>query len=125
MDQMFEKAARQKVRFPHKGQVTVEDLWDLSVTALDGIYKTLKGEQKKADGESLLDRKTPDSGLELQIAVVTYIVKVKMAEADAKLKEADKKARKERLLELLAKKEDEALASKSTEEIRALIAGLD
>lgn len=125
MDQMFEKAARQKVRFPHKGQVTVEDLWDLSVTALDGIYKTLKGEQKKADGESLLDRKTPDTGLELQIAIVTHIVKVKMADADAKLREADKKARKERLLELLAKKEDEALASKSTEEIRALIAGLD
>ena len=41
MENKFEIAIRNKYRFPYKGMITIEDLWDLSVTQLDGIFKTL------------------------------------------------------------------------------------
>lgn len=121
---MFEKATRLKVRFPHKGQCSVEDLWDLGVTALDGIYKTLRGAQKEQDGESLLSEKREDAVLALQVDIVKHIVGVKQAEAEAKRLSVEKKAQKERIMELIARKQDEALASKSVEELTALVAGL-
>jgi len=121
---MFEKATRMKLRFPHKGQCTVEDLWDLGVTALDGIYKTLRAAQKDQEGDSLLAEHRPDSALALQVEIVRHIVAVKQAEAAEKKAAVDKRAQKERIMELIARKQDEALASKSVEELTALVAGL-
>ena len=57
-EKMFETAVRTKMRFPFKGVVSVEDLWDLSVENLDTVYKTLNSELKKATEESLLNTKT-------------------------------------------------------------------
>lgn len=54
---LFEIAVREKYRFPYKGMISTEDLWDLSVTSLDSIFKTLNKERKNADEESLLDVK--------------------------------------------------------------------
>lgn len=34
---IFEKATKEKYRFPFKGQVSVEDLWDLKLQDLDSI----------------------------------------------------------------------------------------
>ena len=52
---MFEVAVRDKFRYPYKGVIATEDLWDLSVQQLDGIFKTLKSQEKKAQEESLLN----------------------------------------------------------------------
>ena len=38
---IFEVATRNKYRFPYRGQISVEDMWDLPVTELDKIFKTL------------------------------------------------------------------------------------
>lgn len=121
---MFEKATRFKVRFPHKGQCSVEDLWDLGVTALDGIYKTLRGAQKEQDGESLLSEKREDAVLALQVEIVKHIVGVKQAEAAEKKAAVDKRAQKERIMEIIAKKQDAALENKSIDELTALVSGL-
>lgn len=80
---MFESAARGKYRFPFKGQVTVEDLWDLSPKDLDSIFKTLNAQSKKANEESLLASKSAtDVVLDTKIEIVRYIVGVKLAEAE-------------------------------------------
>lgn len=38
---MFDVATRNKLRFPYEGQISVEDMWDLSLSALDSVFKTL------------------------------------------------------------------------------------
>ena len=81
-NKMFEVAVRNKFRFPFKGVISVEDLWDLSVQQLDGIFKTLKSQEKKAQEESLLDTRTPeDEALKTKIDIIRYIVTVKLDEA--------------------------------------------
>ena len=54
---MFEVATRNKFRFPFKGLISVEDLWELSVDNLDSIFKSLNSEMKKTKEESLLSTK--------------------------------------------------------------------
>ena len=81
-DKMFEIAVRSKMRFPYKGQISVEDLWDLDVNALDGVFKTLNGKVKVSQEESLLQTRSKESEeLMLQIEIVKHIVSVKLAEA--------------------------------------------
>lgn len=43
---LFETATRNKMRFPFRGMISVEDLWDLSLTNLDSVFKTLNAEAK-------------------------------------------------------------------------------
>ena len=78
-EKFFEYAIRNKVRFPYKGSISVEDLWDLSVTDLDQIFKTLNAKLKQLQEESLLDIKTKETKvLDVQIAIIRYIVSVKL-----------------------------------------------
>ena len=123
---VFEIATRNKYRFRYRGQISVEKMWDLSVTELDKIFKTLNKQAKTAQEESLLETKTKeDETIENQIAIVRHIVSVKQKEANDRLKEKERKAQKQRIMEIMADKEDEDLKSKSTEELRKMLEELD
>ena len=123
---IFEYAVRNKVRFPFKGMISVEDLWDLSLTNLDSIYKTLNKQVKESDEESLLTTKTSvDTELEVQIAIVKYIVSVKLEEQEAREKAATKKAQKQKIMSIIATKEDEALQNSSVEDLRKMLDELE
>lgn len=125
-NEMFVTATRNKFRFPFRGQISVEDLWDLSVENLDSVYKTLNSQVKKAKEESLLNTKSrEDEIIEMQIEIVKYIVCVKQDEAAKKVAAKEKKARKQRILEVLAAKEDADLQNKSPEELQAMLSELD
>lgn len=119
---MFEKAARMKLRFPFRGQASVEDLWDLTVFQLDEIYKNLNGQLKAQDGNSLLDEKD-DTGnvLQLQVDIVKHIVSVKLAEREAAEKRAERKARKQQILGIIKEKQNAALYDMPLEELKALV----
>lgn len=119
---IFEYATRNKIRFPFKGMISVEDLWDLSLANLDSIYKTLNKQIKQTEEESLLATKTNvDTELEVQIAIVKHIVSVKLEEQDAREKAAAKKAQKQKIMSIIATKEDEALQSASVEDLRKML----
>ena len=119
---MFEKAAQMKLRFPYKGAVSVEDLWDLSVKELDSIYKSLNAKLKQAKEESLLDTRTiEDKVLDLQISIVKHIVDFKLKETASREAARDKKAQKEKLMGILAKKQDSDLEGKSADEIKKML----
>lgn len=125
-EKMFETACREKVRFPYKGQISVEDLWDLSVTQLDSIYKALNADAKKQQEESLLAVRTDrESLLDLQIEIVKYIVSVKLAENQNRLAAKERKEKRQKLMALLSEKQDADLRNKSAEEIQAMLAELD
>lgn len=123
---LFEVATREKYRFPYKGQIGVEDLWDVSVTGLDDIFKALKAQTKKTDEEGLLSHKTSaDTELDNKIEIVRYIFGVKMAEKAKREEAVKRKAEKEKLLEILSEKEDNALKNLSIDELRARIAAME
>ena len=123
---IFEYAVRNKVRFPFKGMISVEDLWDLSLTNLDSIYKTLNKEVKQSEEESLLTTKTSvDTELEIQIAIVKHIVSVKLEEQEVREKAAAKKAQKQKIMSIIATKEDEALQNTSVEDLKKMLEELN
>ena len=122
MEKMFEYATRNKVRFPFKGLISVEDLWDLTLTNLDSIYKTLNKQVKQSEEESLLNTKTTvDKELDVQIAIVKHIVAVKLAEQEAREKASAKKAQKQKIMAIIASKQDEALQNSSVEDLQKIL----
>ncbi len=123
---MFIKATREKMRFPYKGLATVEDLWDLPVTELDKIYKSLNTKAKQAQEESLLEVKTSeDEELTAQIEIIKYIVSVKLEEKKAAEMAKERKEQKQKIMSILASKQDEALQGKSIEELEKMLNELD
>lgn len=119
---IFEYATRNKVRFPFKGMISVEDLWDLSLTNLDSIYKTLNKQVKQSEEESLLSTKASvDTELEVQIAIVKHIVSVKLAEKEASEKASAKKAQKQKIMSIIATKENEALQNSSIDDLKKML----
>lgn len=122
---IFEFATRNKLRFPFKGQISVEDLWDLPLKSLDAIFKTLNAQVKQAKEESLLETKTEeDTVLEVQIAIIRHIVSVKQEEKKLREQAAENKAQRERIMSIIADKKDEALKNSSIEELEKMLADI-
>ena len=103
----------------------MEDLWDLSPQNLDTIYKTLAKELKQEQEESLLTEKTKaDALLDEKISIVRYIVSVKLKEAEDKKNEKALKDQKQKILSIIADKEDSELKGKSIDELKNMLNGL-
>jgi uncharacterized protein YrzB (UPF0473 family) len=124
-EKMFEMAVRTKMRFPFKGVISVEDLWDLSVENLDSIFKNLNSQLKQVKEvkeESLLNTKTKeDKELDVKIEIVKYIVNIKLEEQDLRLKAKEQKEKKQKILEILSDKQAEDLQNKSVDELKAML----
>ena len=105
--------------------VNVIDLWTLSLTNLDSVFKTLNAEVKKTEEESLLHTKSKeDEELSEKIEIVKYIVGVKLEEIKAREDAKKNKEMKQRLLEIKAKRQDAALENMSDEELDKALAEL-
>lgn len=123
---IFEMATRNKFRFPYKGLISVEDLWDLSHVQLDSIYKNLNKEIKQTQEESLLSAKnSEDAELQAKIDIVKYIFTVKQQEAIQRSIDAENAYKKRRIMEILAQKQDDSLMGKSEDELRKMLKELE
>jgi hypothetical protein len=119
---IFEKAVRTKVRFPFKGLVSTEDLFDLNVENLDSIFKTLNSQMKQVKEESLLATKSKqDEELDLKIEIVKYVVKTKLEEEQIRLQAKEQKEKKQKIMEILSVKQDTDLQNKSVDELKAML----
>lgn len=122
VNNIFEYATRNKVRFPYKGLITVEDLWDLDVNSLDKIFKVLNSQAKQLNEESLLDEPTKEDELiNAQIKIIKYIVGVKLAEKEAREIAKIKKEQKQKIMSIIATKQDEELQNTSIEDLQKML----
>ena len=123
MVNIFEKASKNKLRFEYKGLISAEDLWDLPVEELDSIYKDLNAKRKQAEDDSLLDNNT-DKTENTHIEIIKHIVSYKLQLKKARLLAAEKKVKKEKIMAILASKEDSALEKKSTASLKKMLEDL-
>lgn len=115
---MFAMATKMKYRFPFRGMISVEDLWDLPMSQLDIVFKNLNKDIKQSQEESLMS--TPnaeDTELFTKIEIVKFIFDVKRMEAEARKAAAANAEKRQRILEVLAQKQDTALQNMSEEEL--------
>lgn len=124
---LFMQATRRKLRYPtSRGFVTTEDLWDLSFSQLNQLFQTLSKAHKEVSGEdSLIETETAESKIiSLSMEVVKFVFGVKQAEYEKQKVAQANKAERQKLLEILESKENEALQGLSKEEIQKRIEAL-
>lgn len=124
---IFEAASKRKLRFQMaKGPISVEELWDLSLTSLDNLAKTVNRSIKDSQEESFLTPKSQgDSEQELRLEILKHIIQSKQAAAEASRLRTEKMARLETLKGVLASKQMDALAQKSLEDLQKEVAELE
>lgn len=122
---IFKFAAQNALRFPFRGNITVEDLFKLRMEDLDIIYKTLGSAYYKIVGDdcdSLIDTDKTNSEEAQRLKVSMDIVKEIFNDKKAFYEKAQKKLEKQnqiqKIMDIMAKKEDDALMSKSLEELQ-------
>lgn len=133
MDNLFLQATREKFRFESpKGDLSVEQLWDLPLTSrtgfdLDTVAKAVNADLKASNEESFVNvnNNPAVSRLQAKLEVVKAIIEVKLAQAEATKKRFEKAAERQRLMEVLHSKKDQELQGLSVEEIERRLSQLE
>lgn len=117
---LFEVAARKKYRFPFKGSITVEDLWDLSPEDLNAIYISLQKAGNPGTATGLI-QKSSNTDNDNKMSIVEHIFRTKIEEAEQRRASAQESARKKHIMDIIAQKEDEQLANMSVAELKKMV----
>ena len=129
---IFEEAVKQKLRFSTpKGNLSVEDLFDLPLssttgkTNLDDIARGLHLALKNETEVSFVEpRSRKASVLDLQFEVVKSVIASKMAENAAENLRRKNSEKRQKIMELIAAKEDEAVKGLPLEELQKMLDSL-
>lgn len=129
---LFITASRKKFRFAsERGDLTVENLWDLPLTSKNGfnlnavaigVNAELKGLAEESFVETSTNPRRKD--LENMLDLIKYVIAVKQDEAKAATERVAKQELKRKLREAIEAKEGEALQSASLEDLKAQLAAL-
>lgn len=129
---MFVQATRQKLRFSTtKGLVTVEDLWDMHLTSrngmdLDAVAKGInKSLKENAEESFVVQKSTTNIKTLLMFEIVKYIISVKIAQREAREEAASNNETRKKLVEAIARKQEEQLGATSLEELTKQLKNLD
>ena len=128
---LYKKAAQVKLRIQTcKGLLSVEDVWGLSLANLDASIRSLAPLVKKYQtADSDLDFLSSNSGtkneetslLELSFEILKDVYITKKEEANAKAKARETKEFNQKIMSLIAEKQENNLKDKSVEELMAMI----
>ncbi len=122
----FKKASRAKLRVqtPY-GNLSVEQLWDLSLPKLAAVIKDVKSSLKTTESDDelsfLSEVKTVDNELILSFEILKDIYVTKKDEAESAKNDAKRKENNEKIMALIHQKEESALSNKSIEELKAML----
>lgn len=84
----------------------------------DNIAIALNKKLQESKTESFIKTRTKDTTeLELKFNIAKHIIDVKLQEQEDRLLESEKKAKRQKILDLMAKKQDAELEGKSLEEL--------
>lgn len=121
--EIFKLAAQQKLRVKTgRGQLTVEQLWDLPINELDALAVSLEDEHKQSGKKSFLATKSvKDKTAKLCFDVVLDILNTKVDEMEALSETKRKKDHNKKILELIAEKKDDSLKGKSIKQLEAML----
>lgn len=119
----YKKAARAKLKFQTvKGNLTVEQLFDLDEEVLDSLAVELEAKYKESGGKSFLNRSksTKDKTLKLQFDIVLDVLETIATESTKRLEALDKKKFNDNIDRIIAKKEQGEKEEMSIDELKAL-----
>lgn len=126
---MFKEASRLKLRFDSsKGQLSIEDLWDLPLVSsagkvnLDDIARDLHSKLNNDNDVSfVIKEKKSDVIIQLKFDIVKHIIEVRLVEDAARTLARNNSEKKQYILRLIADKQDEELKGKSLDDLKAMM----
>lgn len=123
MENIYKQASMLALRIEtSKGSLSVEQLWTLKLTELDQLAVSLKKSMEDSSTKSFLKATTKVNQLaKLKFDIVLDILNTKKEAQDAASMDAEKKAHNEKILALIAQKEDGKLQEMSIEELKLML----
>lgn len=123
---LFFTAAVKKYFFPSSlGNINAYDLFDLPLHELNNTAKTINKRLKEEEEEDFVANKSNAStDLSNQLEIVKAVIQYKKDLRDRAAESKQRAQERQRLLEILQSKQDEALASLSMEELEKRLAEL-
>jgi len=123
---MYKQASRMKLRFQtSKGNLSVEQLWDLSLadlaSAIKSVNSVIKESEKEDELSFLSTEEQPDSVAQTQFNILKDIYVTKSSEIEDRKTEREVKAYNQKILALIKEKEDGDLREMSKEQLEKLL----
>lgn len=130
---IFEYATRNKLRFTSsRGELTVEQLWDVPLRSndvfnLNVLAKAANDAVKAVNEENFVETsRTPaHTRVETAFEVVKHVIEVKLSDEAAAKKRADNRIKREKLLTVLAEKQEGKMSEMSIASLKKQIAELE
>ena len=120
---IYKLASQLKLRFlTSKGELTTEQLWDLELPVLDKLTVALDKATKEGATKSFLVEKTEEDKTAKLMFDIAYDVLTTRLEEQKALQEAkSNKEHNEKILSLIASKQEDELKGKDVEELMGLL----
>lgn len=129
---IFEYATRNKLRFASiRGELSVEQLWDVPLRSTDDfnlntIAKAANKTLKDSEENFVETAKTAvHTRREMAMEVIRHVIDTKLNEEQAAATRAERKREKEKLLAILAEKQEGKLSALSEKELQNRIRALE
>lgn len=121
--EMYKKASKEKLRIQtSKGLLSVEQLWDLSISSLDKLAVELEKDVNTSERKSFIQEDTEENKkAKFKFDLVLDILKTKVNIKNELAKAAEIKTHNQRILSLIAEKKDSELANKSVDELEKML----
>lgn len=119
----FKQASKEKLRFvTNKGVLSTEQLWDLSLEELDSLTVSLEALHKESGKKSFLVKTSvKDKTAKLKFDVALEVLTTKLEEENALAEAKETKMHNEKIIALIAEKQDETLKGKSISQLKSML----